>query len=113
MKLIRYNDYYNLMKTLVKKPIIIILNIEMNLNEFKFSPTFMKWARDLFPLCRSLTGEGNRKTLKYIKSFKPRYHEYNRFLIYRKKSDIIWDQNFNDYFQNYQIDEHNELIRVK
>ena len=36
MKLIRYKDYYNLMKTLVKKPIIIILNIEMNLNEFKF-----------------------------------------------------------------------------
>ena len=36
MKLIRYKDYYNLMQTLVKKPIIIILNIEMNLNEFKF-----------------------------------------------------------------------------
>ena len=50
MKLIRYKDYYNLMKTLIKKPIIIILNIEKNLNEFKFSPTCMKWARDLFPL---------------------------------------------------------------
>jgi len=50
---------------------------------------------------------------EYIKSFKPKYHDYNRFLIYRKKSDIIWDQNFNDYFQNYQIDEHNELIRIK
>ena len=45
----------------------------MNLNEFKFSPTFMKWARDLFPLCRSLTGEGNRKTLKYIKSFNSKF----------------------------------------
>ena len=45
----------------------------MNLNEFKFSPTFMKWARDLFPLCRSLTGEGNRKTLKYIKSINSKF----------------------------------------
>jgi len=27
----------------------------------------MKWANDLFPICRSLTGEGNRKTLRYIK----------------------------------------------
>ena len=28
----------------------------------------MKWAKDLFPFCRSLTGEGNRKTLNYIKN---------------------------------------------
>ena len=27
-----------------------------------------KWAKDLFPICRSLTGEGNRKTLRYIKN---------------------------------------------
>lgn len=26
-----------------------------------------KWANDLFPIYRSLTGEGNRKTLRYIK----------------------------------------------
>ena len=59
------------------------------------------------------TLEKLHRIVKYIKSFKPRYHEYNRFLIYRKKSDMIWNQNFNDYFQNYQIDEHNELVRVK
>ena len=37
---------------------------------------------------------------------------FNRFLIYRKKSDEIWNQDFNDYFENYQI-ENNELVRVK
>ena len=40
------------------------------------------------------------------------YHNFKRFLVYRKKSDEIWKQNFNDYFVNYQI-ENNELIRVK
>ena len=29
--------------------------------------TMIKWAKDLFPLCRSLTGEGTRKTLQYFK----------------------------------------------
>ena len=50
--------------------------------------------------------------VNYIKNTKLDYHQYNRFLIYRKKSDEIWKQNFNDYFQNYQIED-NELIRVK
>ena len=30
--------------------------------------SMMKWARDLFPFNRSLTGKGNVKTLNYIKS---------------------------------------------
>ena len=33
----------------------------------KFNFKIMKWANDLFPICRSLPGEGNRKTLRYIK----------------------------------------------
>ena len=28
----------------------------------------LKWAKELFPLCRSLIGEGTRKTLRYFKS---------------------------------------------
>jgi aminopeptidase-like protein len=31
----------------------------------------MKWANDLFPLCRSITGEGLRKSLKYLKKIVP------------------------------------------
>jgi len=48
----------------------------------------------------------------YVKQTKIKYSHFNRWLIYRKKSDEIWKQNFNDYFQNYQIVD-NELIRVK
>ncbi len=33
----------------------------------KLNFKMMKWAKDLFPICRSLTGEGNRKTLRYLK----------------------------------------------
>ena len=33
----------------------------------------MKWAEDLFPFARSLTGDGNRKTLKYIKNINPKF----------------------------------------
>ena len=48
----------------------------------------------------------------YVKQTKISYNNFNRFLIYRKKSDEIWNQDFNDYFENYQI-ENNELVRVK
>ena len=48
----------------------------------------------------------------YVTNTKLSYNNFNRFLIYRKKSDEIWGQRFNDYFKNYQIAD-NELIRVK
>ena len=37
------------------------------LSSFKKKNKLMHWAKDLFPICRSITGEGNRKTLNYIK----------------------------------------------
>ena len=30
------------------------------------------WAKDLFPICRSITGPGTRKTLRYIKKIIPK-----------------------------------------
>lgn len=50
--------------------------------------------------------------VNYVKNTKLSYNQFNKFLVYRKKSDEIWNQNFNDYFQNYQIVD-DELIRVK
>lgn len=47
----------------------------------------------------------------YVTNTKLTYNNFNRFLVYRKKSDEIWEQNFNDYFVNYQIED-DELIRV-
>ena len=40
-----------------------------------------KWAKDLFPMNRSLTGKGNRQTIKYIKK-----NINSRFIIKKAKS---------------------------
>ena len=37
-------------------------------NNLNFKYPMIKWAKDLFPLCRSLTGDGTRKTLSYFKN---------------------------------------------
>ena len=40
-------------------------------------------------------------------------HDSKELLVhYRQKSDVIWNQDFNDHFENYQIID-NELVRVK
>ena len=39
----------------------------------------IKWAKDLFPICRSLTGEGTRKTLSYFEKLNPEFE--GRFKI--------------------------------
>ena len=35
------------------------------------------WASDLFPICRSLTGQGNRDTLAYLKNIIPELEMYS------------------------------------
>lgn len=37
-----------------------------NINS-QYSNLMLKWAKDLFPICRSITGEGTRKTIYYLK----------------------------------------------
>ena len=33
----------------------------------------LKWAKDLFPIHRSITGEGTRKTLSYFEKINPEF----------------------------------------
>ena len=33
----------------------------------------LKWAKDLYPICRSITGDGTRKTLSYFKKLNPEF----------------------------------------
>ena len=37
---------------------------------------FQKWFKDLFPICRSITGNGLRQTLSYFEKINP---ELKRF----------------------------------
>ena len=37
-----------------------------------------KWAEDLFPICRSITGPGVRETLKYINDLLPNLEEASK-----------------------------------
>ena len=41
------------------------------MNDKIISEKMYKWATDLFPICRSITGPGLRKTLKYIQNIIP------------------------------------------
>ena len=47
---------------------------------------------------------------KYIFNHSTPYRDFNRFLIYIKKTDEIWNQNFNDFFTQFKIT-NGELIR--
>ena len=96
-----------------------IIPVCNNLNQFKLSQKL-----DLKSVLHYDTGMNrlgiNDKELEYIKNPKKQFNDeefhldekqYNKFLVYRKKSDKIWQQNFNDYFKNYQI-VNNELVRA-
>ena len=43
--------------------------MKSNLNKKKLS--MFSWAKELFPYCRSITGEGIRKSLSYFEKINP------------------------------------------
>ena len=45
----------------------------------------IKWAKELFPLCRSLIGEGNRETLKYFKKINPEF----KIIKFKSRSKVF------------------------
>ena len=51
-----------------------------------------------------------KKIEKYIFTHSSPYRDFNRFLIYLKKTDEIWNQNFNDYYTQFKFID-GELVR--
>ena len=54
----------------------------------------LKWAKDLFPICRSLTGNGTRKTLSYFKKLNPEFVKI-KFATGKKVFDWIIPKEWN------------------
>ena len=48
----------------------------------------IKWAKDLFPICRSLTGEGTKKTLNYFLRLNPEF-KFIKFKSGKKVFDWV------------------------
>lgn len=48
----------------------------------------------------------------YITNHVPDYKHYEAFLVYIRKTDMIWKHNFNDYFKNYKYID-NKIQRIE
>jgi len=67
-----------------------LLNIFMRDNKL----TMINWAKDLFPICRSITGEGTRKTLTYFEKLNPEFKRL-KFKTGQKVFDWIIPKEWN------------------
>ena len=54
--------------------------------KFKYI-NMMKWAKDIFPYNRSLSGDGVRKTIKYIQNNVNKKFKSKKFNVYVSLSD--------------------------
>ena len=56
----------------------------------------LKWAKELFPLCRSITGNGTRETLNYFKTINKEFKilKFNKKFEYKKltKSKVEYNK---------------------
>ena len=50
----------------------------------------IKWAKDLFPICRSITGEGIRKTLSYFEKLNPEFKGQFKVLLVPNITNICY-----------------------
>jgi aminopeptidase-like protein len=41
--------------------------------DLKLGEEMLRWAKELFPICRSITGEGTRQTLDYFRNINPEF----------------------------------------
>jgi aminopeptidase-like protein len=53
------------------------MNVTKHDSNFKIGKQMHDWAKDLFPICRSITGPGVRETLKYIQNILPELKIYS------------------------------------
>ena len=63
----------------------------------------IKWAKDLFPICRSITGDGVKKTLKYFLKINPEFKIINfrsGLKVFDWKIPQVW--NINDAFIEHE-----------
>ena len=54
----------------------------------------LKWAKELFPLCRSITGNGTRETLNYFKTINKEF-KILKFKTGKKVFDWVIPQEWN------------------
>ena len=54
----------------------------------------LKWAKDLFPICRSITGDGTRMTLSYFEKLNPEFRRL-KFKTGQKVFDWVIPKEWN------------------
>ena len=50
----------------------------------------IKWAKDLFPLCRSITGLGIQKTLRYFIKLNPEFKGHFKIMMVPNITNICY-----------------------